>query len=287
MAEPPGLRALLDGARKLREEGRTDEAAALVEEAVARFPDEPLAHLAQARYLREVDAEASREHIDEAVALAPDDPATLVRAAALLLALGELDEAATLVERAAPADADDFPDRDMGLLVEALLARIEHDDEEAERLAREAAAARPDREVHARVLAEILIDHDRLLEALEVVRGALAEHPGERKLQDLLALVVRRLVGGDATVTPSPGGGATSSTGRHPARPRWPLRRRLPSGEVLLIHGRRSNNLWQVSLEGSGEVAFSVSLMDAVADLLELEEWPDWLLALQRDLDRR
>lgn len=281
---------MVDGARQLRTEGRVDEAAATVEEALRRFPDEPLAHLAMANTARhrEEDPAVIRAHIDDGVALAPDDPDTLMGAAALLLALGEFDDADALMDRIADVETSRFSEPAVTASLRGALALLRGDEATAETLLREAVALDPGNAGHARLLAVLLLENDRAEEALEVVREGLGRNPSDARLETLLERIADHVTGGTTSPTRAGGGGASSATGGH-APGSSPWRRRLPDGEVLVVHGRRVGGEWRVSLEDGDEVAWGPTLGDAVVALLDLdpdEPWPDWLLALASELDR-
>lgn len=281
---PPGLRALLDGARSLRLEGRPDEAEAAVRDALARFPDEPMAHLAMAKYLIPTDPEAAIEHVEAAVEIAPGDPPTLTVAALLMFAL-DLDRSAELVEAIADVPNHDFEHADIALWLRGAFALVREDDEDAEHLLRGALEINPGGHA-AELLGRFLLDRERLYEALEVVRRALARRPGEADLAAMLDEIARALSGGPETETPKRRAGATSATGGRTARTRWPLRHTLPGGDVLVLHGRGPTGEWRVTVEGTDRVAWGRPLPAVVAELLDLgdEPWPEWLVDLAAGL---
>jgi tetratricopeptide (TPR) repeat protein len=281
---------MLDGARQLRADGRDDEAAAVVEEAYDRFADDPLAHLARANLGRRRDEEEAvvRAYIEDALALGPSDPDTHMGAAALLMALHDVDEAHAVMERVAHVEATRFMEPHLAASLRALLALLQGDAAAAEPALREAMALEPRKAVLAQLLAETLLLAERPEDALAVVRDALARYPSDTDLGALLDRIADEITGGPASPTrPERGGASTATAGQAPQASPW--RRPLPNGNVLIVHGRHADGKWRVSLEDEDGGAWGRTLGDAVAELLELdagEPWPDWLEALVAELDR-
>jgi hypothetical protein len=60
------------------------------------------------------------------------------------------------------------------------------------------------------------------------------------------------------------------------------LRRKLPNGQILLVHGRTDGGHWHLQLEGvEGAETVGFPLNSTLADLLGYrvahEDWPGWI----------
>lgn len=70
------------------------------------------------------------------------------------------------------------------------------------------------------------------------------------------------------------------------------LRRELPTGQTLLIHGQMPDGHWELELEGVEDaVCVGWPLNEALADLLGYdvaqEEWPVWIDRLAEEIGGR
>jgi len=69
------------------------------------------------------------------------------------------------------------------------------------------------------------------------------------------------------------------------------LRRELPTGQILLVHGRLPDGHWELELEGEKDaVSVGWPLNMTLADLLDYEvaheEWPAWIDRLAEEIER-
>jgi len=149
----------------------------LMDEAIRRFPDHPEICIRTAVANAEFDASRSAIYAKRAADLAPSDPTILVRAASLLVGLGEVEMAGPLARRASEIVDEDF------VLVADLfhvigrLGLARENDDVAERYLRLAFNADPSGAGHGEVLAGFLVQRERLEEALDIVHRALEEDP--------------------------------------------------------------------------------------------------------------
>jgi Flp pilus assembly protein TadD len=149
-------RAALERARRLDDEGRVDASREVLRDAVDRFPDDPDVALGYGAALWVDDPATAEVHVRRAVALAPEDPATLARAAQLLLFHEDLDMVRDLVERAGRAAPPDWVLAAQMHHMRGIVAWREGDYETAERELRAAFEAEPDFMTHGRDLAALL-----------------------------------------------------------------------------------------------------------------------------------
>jgi len=128
-ANEPALRALV---LHLLAAGRTDEAVAAAQAALASHPDEAAFHELRGRALRAAgDAGGAREALERALALEPERAGALAELAALAAAQGDRAGAIALYDRAAEAD----PERPEPAWNAILLVAASGDDAESERRA--------------------------------------------------------------------------------------------------------------------------------------------------------
>ncbi len=187
-AAPENDRASLDDtlaqARELLGRGASEKYLSFTERAASRFPRSAAVRLEYATALGAVDAERARAEALEIAALEFDDEleraALLVRAARLLLDLGDPPGASFLADSAAePAPSFVMIVNELTGLRGAIAAAM-GDDATAESELRGAHAADPIHSVFARDLAEFLLARGRPEEALAVIERTLAtpERPG-------------------------------------------------------------------------------------------------------------
>jgi tetratricopeptide (TPR) repeat protein len=179
------VRRAIERARELGDQGRDDEAARVLREAVAEHPDNAELRLLLAIELTEAAPEESVRELERAAELADDDPETLFRVASALRGMGAIKPSAAALRRVTEQTDEHFVfAADMAHLG-GLLARDVGDDARAEPLLRAAFEAEPEMRGHGRWLAGLLIDHERYDEALDVVQAALEHRPGD---EDLIGL---------------------------------------------------------------------------------------------------
>jgi Flp pilus assembly protein TadD len=167
------LTAAIAKGRELRRLGRDpEEALEFLEEAVQRFPQDPELRLLNATVLMALRPDDVAAEAVKAAELAPDDPATLVRAGHVLL--GKDREAA----RSCAARANELAEPDFVLMggldnLNGVLAAFAGEDDLAEEKLRSAVVREPNSESFARNLAVFLAERGRLQEGAEVLDEAL------------------------------------------------------------------------------------------------------------------
>jgi len=179
------LRETLARSIELTRAGRHEEHLVLMRAALARYPGE-LEVVIRAAGAYVVDApEEAAELAREAVKLAPEDPATLTRAASVMFYLGRLEEARELLIRAvARADEDFVLAFDLAYL-SGQLALAGGDEDKAEELLQLAFDNQPETPGHGFALAGLLDHRGEYERALEVVEEALRHRPGDQFLEEL------------------------------------------------------------------------------------------------------
>jgi tetratricopeptide (TPR) repeat protein len=167
------LAAAIARGRELRELGQDpDQALEFLESAVQRFPQDPELRLLTATVLLALRPDDVAAEAIKAAELAPDDPATLMRAGHMLLR-GDREAA-----RACAARANELAEPDFVLMggldnLNGLLAAFAGEDELAEEKLRSAVEREPDSEPFVRNLAVFLAERGRLQEGAEVLDKAL------------------------------------------------------------------------------------------------------------------
>lgn len=168
------LAATIARGRELRKLGRDpEEALDFLEQAIARFPEDPELRLLCATVLLAIRPDDVAAEASKAAELAPDDPGTLVRAGHLLLG-GRDREAAQFCA----ARAEQLANPDFALMagldnLNGLLAAFAGEDDIAEEKLRSAVAREPDHEPFIRKLAVFLAERGRLREGAEVLDEGL------------------------------------------------------------------------------------------------------------------
>ena len=176
MCDPYGFSVdgTVEVAHTLLVEGRTEEFLTFSEGAVELFPLDPELRLMYALALAPMDREKARWEAARSIELDTDDPGRLIRAARLMLSLGEPDTARSYAARAAQFAPEDFVFAPELTAVGGILAAIAGEFALAEDALRAAHAAEPNRETFARDLARFLSEQGRSDEALAVLDNAIA-----------------------------------------------------------------------------------------------------------------
>lgn len=198
---PKELKRLVDRVQQLGDEDRGQEARALLDEALERHPDEVevvlLAGIAQIPVAPDEAAVLARR----AVALAPESPSVLLRAASVLLSLGHLDEARRHCAMAMKIVPDHFPAvYDLSFLA-GRIAVLDGNVEAAEQLLTPPFEEQPEVDGHGRELARLLESQNRWPEALNVAEATLKHHPTDSELEDI-ALICRLNIHGPDVLPP-------------------------------------------------------------------------------------
>jgi tetratricopeptide (TPR) repeat protein len=169
----PQVREVAERSQELVAEERLEENAALLRDAVRRFPDDAQVYLLAAAGVRAVGADEEGERLTRrAGELAWDDPHRLTWAASQMLDLGDLDEAHAWIRRVYELAPDDFEfTADLVHLV-GRLAWARGREPEAEEMLRKAYELDPDTTAHGRRLEEFLERTGvRLRERLQALRA--------------------------------------------------------------------------------------------------------------------
>ncbi len=198
---PPALAERLEKVEHLYERGVSlEEIRRELSDIVREFPAHPEGRFQLAATYAGEPARAA-ELVDEAAAVAPDDPVVLVRAAELLLGVGRLEASVDYLKRLSPMLSQD----DVGLtaLASGVVGQI-HYLRGALPLAEEALSAafqvRPDIPRHGAALARLYRTTGRTTQAHEVIREALEHAPHD---PELLALARRATATTTTPATPS------------------------------------------------------------------------------------
>jgi len=196
-----GLEQVLERSRELVRADRHPENLALLHEALDEHPGEPeIALRAAVAYYGEDEDEAERL-ARRAVALSPENPAVLMRAASMMLNLGRVDDALDWSRQARDRADPDFPlVFDLAHLV-GKIALAREEPEVAERLLRLAFDHQPESFGHGRYLARLLESQGRREEALEVVDEALVHSSDDSDLE-ALGIGLRLILFGPDTLPP-------------------------------------------------------------------------------------
>jgi Flp pilus assembly protein TadD len=168
-------------------EGRSDELLAFSEGAVELFPLDPELHLMYATALLPHNVEKARWEAARAIQLDTDDPGRLVRAARLMLNLGEVEAARSYAGRAAQFATADFLFAPELHGISGVLAALSGEFALAEEALRAAHEAEPDREMFAKDLAIFLDSRGRPVEAVGIIDETVAaggETDGLKKLRE-------------------------------------------------------------------------------------------------------
>jgi Flp pilus assembly protein TadD len=168
------LAAAITRGRELRELGRDpEEALEFLEQAVRQFPENPELRLLCSTVLMALRPDEVAAEVAKAAELAPDDPATLVRAGHLLLRCQDREAAQSCAARAGELAKPGFVL--MGGLdnLNGLLAAFRGEDDMAEVKLRSAVDREPANEPFAKNLAVFLAERGRLQEGAEVLDEAL------------------------------------------------------------------------------------------------------------------
>jgi tetratricopeptide (TPR) repeat protein len=184
---------------------------------MTRFADDPEICLRAALAVRRSDDNLARSWARQAAELAPDDPATLFRAARILFDSGDFDPSMALAQEAfklmaAQEEAGDpFPlAGDLIHLFGRLLIETGGDQTAAEGLLRTAYEVDPDEPDHARQLTLFLLDRGRADEAIAFVRSALRDRPDDPLLREMDLWFRHEAERGGASSATRPGGLRTS-----------------------------------------------------------------------------
>jgi len=164
-------------------DGRADDLLSFTQGAVGLFPEDPEIRLIYATALAPQSAERARWEAAQAIQLDTHDPGRLIRAARLMLNLGEVETARAYARRAAQLAPANFPFAPELHAVSGVLAAISGDYGLAEDALRAAHEAEPDRATFARDLARLLDSRGRKVEALGVVEAAIAAGADPKELE--------------------------------------------------------------------------------------------------------
>jgi Flp pilus assembly protein TadD len=173
------LAATIARGRELRKLGRDpEEALEFLKQAVTRFPEDPELRLLCATVLLAIRPDDVTAEASKAAELAPDDPATLVRAGHLLLGSRDREAAQSCAARAGELAKPDFVLMAGLDNLNGLLAAFRGDDDLAEEKLRSAVVREPDNEPFAKNLAVFLAERGRLQEGAEVLDDVLTHVNG-------------------------------------------------------------------------------------------------------------
>jgi Flp pilus assembly protein TadD len=188
-------RATINRAHKLLDENRHKENLELLEAAVERYPEDAEIRLLYGTALVPARPQDAPRQLAEAIALDPDDPARLTRAASILYYLGETEAARSYAARATQLAQEGFalaPDlTNLG----GKLALLQGDDALAEDALATAVELCPERPDFAYDLAAFLIARGRTPDAISVIERALAgvdQAANERDARDVQRLTELR-----------------------------------------------------------------------------------------------
>jgi uncharacterized protein HemY len=185
----PTLAQSLELAERLRRDGEYAASERVAHDALSEHSGDPELWLrlgtAQAMSAPD-DAPTALRHV---VALAPDDPGLVFRAAQLLFHLGEYTEASRMIKMAARNAPEGFVFQWPLVHLAGRLAAIQGKHDAAERWLLAAFQEEPETQSHGRVLAEYLVEQGKIKAALSVAREALQCRPQDEDLEAL----VRRL----------------------------------------------------------------------------------------------
>lgn len=172
---------------ELAGDDRVEESAALLEDAMVWFPDDPGLRLhAGALALMAHQPSKAKEHLRQAVELAPDDPGVLTHAASHMDTLHEEQLVEQWVRKAAGIAPDDFDlAGHLSYLMSLVLLRHGYLDR-AEEMARAGFEADPSMPEHGGMLAGLLEARGELDEARVVIEESLEQAPGDSKLESAL-----------------------------------------------------------------------------------------------------
>lgn len=170
---------------RLLKERRDQENLALLEGAVARFPEDPEVRLLYASALVPFRPQDAPAEIEVAVELASEDPWQLKRAASLMYYLSEFTASKTYLTRAAEHAGDDAVLAGEIANLAAKLAVVAGEDAMAGELFELAVSTDPHDEWFVRDLASFLAEHGRVAEALEVIELGLGRVTDSARLEAL------------------------------------------------------------------------------------------------------
>jgi tetratricopeptide (TPR) repeat protein len=169
----------------LRRDGRFNESVEFLRSAVARFPESAPLALRLAAEVRAAAPDHARALIEQARSAPDADPATLVGCGDLLLALGDFDTAAEVLNGLQSpdygGDVGAFESRLLNMSAE--IAWHRDDGATAEKLFRKAYELDPTIIGNGERLARFLAFHGKVEEALAVVADALRHLPGDEFLE--------------------------------------------------------------------------------------------------------
>jgi Flp pilus assembly protein TadD len=168
------VESAVEHAHMLLTDGRADDLLSFTEGAVGLFPEDPEIRLMYATALVPHSAERARWEAARAIQLDTNDAGRLIRAARLMLNLGEVETARAYTRRAAQLAPADFLFASELNAVSGVLAAMSGEYDLAEEALRAAHEAEPDRETFARDLARFLGSRGRKVEALGVINVAIA-----------------------------------------------------------------------------------------------------------------
>lgn len=178
----PELHEILKQSEALEQYGRDQENAALLIDAIRRFPDDVELCVRTSLALLPTSPQECKRLLQRATDLAPDDPKTFTRCASQMFYLAEYDTAREYVRSAGRLAPNDFPLRAELLHLMGRLAAEKGDDSLAEQALVAAFDEAPAGAGHGRVLAEFYARRSRVPEALEVADEAVLHLPDDENL---------------------------------------------------------------------------------------------------------
>jgi len=187
------LSAAIGRGRELRRSGRDQEALEFLEGAIQQFPEDPELRLLHATILEQPDTAAAEAA--KAAELAPDDPATLVRAGHLLLGCGDREAARDCAARANELVHPSFVLMAGLYNLNGSLAVFAGEDDLAEKNLRNAVETEPSNKTWARHLAVFLAERGRLSDAVAVLDEALKHVEDKDSLEQMRARMVSEIGG--------------------------------------------------------------------------------------------
>lgn len=189
--DPAHLRTLLALATRRADQGRADEASALLAQASAAHPDAPQPYLRRAALVREQDAEAALAVLDEGLERLPLHEALTRDKARILTALSRDAEAEALLQ--AVLEGGQVSEKFASALRLDLIAAIRRQGrlEEARELLGTDFAQEADAREGLRLVND-LRTKGRTGEALEVIRQILESHPRDTSTLLALAAILQR-----------------------------------------------------------------------------------------------
>jgi tetratricopeptide (TPR) repeat protein len=177
--------------RQLLAEGRHEENLKYLEEGVTeRFSDDAEIRLLYGTALLGPKPKVGVSEIVRAIALEPDNPEKLTRAAHLMYDMKQFDQARAYAKRAKELAPEDFVFGPELLSLESSFAALDGNDELAEEGLRLAVKREPKMEPLAFDLAKFLADRGRQAEALEVIDEALKRTKTTKYLERLRTEIV-------------------------------------------------------------------------------------------------